>query len=311
MDILEMGGFNGFSRTKRKERSWQALEFKDGKFSDVSEASQMHMIDTNKILPNANQPRQSFDNDAIVSLANSIRNHGIIQPITVRKSLKSGENSDFFEVIAGERRLKAAKLLDVRKIPCIVVEADERQSAEMSIIENTQREDLNFFDEATVIATLIRSHGLTQDEAAHRLCVSQSYIANKLRILRLNVEERTLIQKYDLSERHARALLRLSTAEERLRTIEYIRTHDLNVAAAEAYIDRYISGKLTKSAKSASNRLVLKDIRVFYNSVNRAISTMKQAGINVESERVEENGVTVLTIRIPSNVSRETSKQPE
>lgn len=307
MNISEKGSCEAtFSRFRKPSKQWQAFEFRSGKFADVDDAKRIHMMDVKKIIPSASQPRQIFDDASIISLADSIRNHGVIQPITVRKSLKAPESSDIFEIIAGERRLRAAKILGMSEIPCIILDADELRSAEISIIENTQRENLNFFDEAAAIAALIKSHGLTQEEAAERLSVSQPYIANKLRILRLTAEEREKILLYGLSERHARALLRISVPSERLRVIEHIRSHSLNVGATEAYIERYISEKPTKRSESFSKRVVLKDIRVFYNSVNRAISTIKQAGINVESERVEENGVTVLTIRIANNVSRET-----
>ncbi len=309
MDILKKDNCEAvFSRYKKPQRSWQAFEFRDGRFADVEDTKRIHMVDIELIHPSASQPRQIFDDASIVSLADSIRNHGIIQPITVRKSPKSSAEKGLFEIITGERRLRAAKILAMSEIPCIIVEADELQSAELSIIENTQREELNFFDEATAIASLIKLHGLTQGEAAERLSVSQPYIANKLRILRLTVEERKKILEYGLSERHARALLHISNPSDRLRIMEYVHVHNLNVAATEAYIEQYTGKKPTKTNVSLSERAVLKDIRLFYNSVDRAISTIKQAGISVESERIEENGVTVLTIRIVNNVSRETSQ---
>ncbi len=292
-----------FTRFNRSARPWQAFEFRGGKFTGVEDSRKIHMIAVERIIHSTSQARQSFNDASILSLANSIRNHGIINPITVRKSANS---RDFFEIIAGERRLKAAKLLEMNEIPCIIAEADELEGAEISIIENIQREDLSFFDEAAAIASLIRLHGLTQIEVAERLSVSQPYIANKLRILRLSDDERHKILKSGLSERHARALLRISSPDERMRIIDYICTHDLNVAATEAYIERLMSEKTSKRSEPFSKRVVLKDIRLFYNSVDRAISTIKQAGIPVESERTEENGVTVLTIRITNNVSRET-----
>ncbi len=291
------------TRFNKPVRPWQAFEFRGGKFTDVENTRKIHIIAVEQIIPSPSQPRQSFNDALILSLADSIRNHGIINPITVRRSTK---NKELFEIIAGERRLKAAKLLEMSEIPCIIADADELESAEMSIIENIQREDLNFFEEAAAIAALIKSYGLTQAEAAERLSVSQPYVANKLRILRLTDEERQKILKSELSERHARALLQISSPSERLHIIDYVSSHNLNVAATEAYIERLMSEKTVPRNESFSKRAVLKDIRVFYNSVDRAISTIKQAGIPVESERTEENGVTVLTIRIANNVSRET-----
>lgn len=295
-----------FSRVGKLRRSWQALEFRDGKFVDTSEAAQIHMLEAAKIRANPSQPRKSFSDEAIISLANSIREHGIIQPITVRATANGEENGAFFELIAGERRLRAAKLLGMTKIPCIIAEVDDCKSAELSLVENTQREDLNFFEEAAAIAALVDSHRLTQEQIAARLAVSQSFVANKLRILRLPPEERAKILQYELTERHARALLRISSSSERLEIIEHIHANGLTVSATEAYIERRATGKAPSGKRAPIKRIILKDMRVFYNSVDRAISTIKQAGINVESERTEEDGVIVLTIRIPNNVSRET-----
>lgn len=295
-----------FSRVGKFRRSWQALEFRDGKFVDASESTQIHMLEIGKIRTNPSQPRKSFNDEAIISLANSIREHGIIQPITVRPSPKSKSASAEFELIAGERRFRAAKLLGMAKIPCIIAEVDDCKSAELSLVENTQREDLNFFEEAAAIAALVDAHRLTQEQIAERLGVSQSFVANKLRILRLPPEERAKILEYSLTERHARALLRISSSSERLEIIEHIRSNDLTVAATETYIERHAAEKAPSNKRAPIKRIILKDMRVFYNSVDRAISTIKQAGINVESERTEEDGVTVLTIRIPNNVSRET-----
>ena len=295
-----------FSRTGKLRRSWQALEFRDGKFVDASESAQIHMLEITKIRANPAQPRKSFNDEAIISLASSIREHGIIQPITVRSVSKSEKDSALFEVIAGERRLRAAKLLGMTRVPCIITEVDDCKSAELSLVENTQREDLNFFEEAAAIAALIETHRLSQGQIAKQLGVSQSFVANKLRILRLSPEERAKILEYGLTERHARALLQISSLSERLEIIEHIRANDLSVAATEAYIERRTSKKPNLNKRASIKRIILKDMRVFYNSVDRAISTIKQAGINVKSERTEENGVTILTIRIPNNVSRET-----
>ncbi len=295
-----------FSRVGKFRRSWQALEFRDGKFMDANESTQVHMLEVAKIQANPSQPRKSFSDEAIISLANSIREHGIIQPITVRQAANCENNGAFFELIAGERRLRAAKLLGMAKIPCIIAEVDDCKCAELSLVENTQRENLNFFEEATAIAALVDAYHLTQEQIAEQLGVSQSFVANKLRILRMALEERAKILEYNLTERHARALLRVSASSERLEIIEHIHKNDLTVSATEAYIARRGNEKAFSNKRAPIKRIILKDMRVFYNSVDRAISTIKQAGINVESKRTEENGVTVLTIRIPNNVSRET-----
>ncbi|MBQ8249601.1 MAG: ParB/RepB/Spo0J family partition protein [Clostridia bacterium] len=258
------------------------------------------MLMTERIFPNPNQPRRKFDDETIIRLADSIRRYGILQPLTVRRIESEGVFGSLFEIVAGERRLRAAKLLGLQEIPCIILKVDSKKSAELAIIENIQRENLNLFEQASAIASLIDMYGLTQEEVARQLSTSQSFVANKLRILRLTVPEREKILKYGLTERHARALLRISSAEDRLRIIEYISVHSLNVAATEAYIDRFLTENASARKPRSPRKIVLKDIRIFYNSVDRAISVIKQAGIKVESERIDEENATVLTIRVPN-----------
>ncbi len=265
----------------------------------------VRMIPTEHIFANSAQPRKSFTDDSLIRLADSIRQHGILQPLTVRP-LDSEGGDRAYEIIAGERRYRAARLLSMSAVPCIVIEANDKKSAELAIIENIQREDLNIFEEAAALASLIGIYSLTQEEAAKRLSVSQSYVANKLRLLRLSDAEREKILTHRLTERHARALLRISEADKRLEVINYIVAHSLGVAATDEYIDSLFEEKAFTPKPCAPRKLVIRDVRLFYNSVDRAVSTMKQAGINVTTERSESEGGTVLTIRIPNNVSRET-----
>ncbi len=285
---------------EKLRKSWSALEDRERQFKEAEEFGRIHMLMTERIFPNPSQPRRKFDDDTIIRLADSIRRYGILQPLTVRRIESEGAYSELFEIVAGERRLRAAKLLGLREVPCIILKIDSKKSAELAIIENIQREDLNLFEQASAIASLIDMYGLTQDEVARQLSASQSFVANKLRILRLTVPEREKILKYGLTERHARSLLRISSADDRLRIIEYISAHSLNVAATEAYIDRFLAENITARKLRSPRKIVLKDIRIFYNSVDRAISVIKQAGIKVESERIDEEGATVLKIRIPN-----------
>ena len=285
---------------EKLRKSWQQLEIREREFRESEEFGRIHMLMIERIFPNPGQPRRKFDNDAIIRLADSIRRYGILQPLTVRRIESKGVYSELFEIVAGERRLRAAKLLGLLEVPCIILKVDSKKSAELAIIENIQRENLNIFEQASAIATLIDMYGLTQEEVARQLSTSQSFVANKLRILRLTVPEREKILKYSLTERHARALLRISSPDERLRIIDYINTHSLNVATTEAYIDRFLSENESARKPRSPRKIVLKDIRIFYNSVDRAISAIKQAGIKVESERVDEEDATVLTIRVPN-----------
>lgn len=164
-------------------------------------------IDINMIIPNPNQPRKDFQDTEISALAESIMQNGILQPLSVRRC---GES---FELIAGERRLRAAKMCGFTVVPCIVHEISDRNSAILALVENIQRQDLSFFDEAAAIEKLITYYGMTQEDAAAKLGKAQSTIANKLRLLRLTPEERNLIVKFGLTERHARALLKLGKSD--------------------------------------------------------------------------------------------------
>ena len=297
----------------RLRRAAKELERRQKAFDEAEEFGRIHMITTDRIFPNPNQPRRKFEEDSIIRLADSIRRCGILQPLSVRRIEGAGVTDALFEIVAGERRFRAAKLLGLAAVPCIIISVDTKKSAELAIIENIQREDLNMFEEASAIASLLDMYGLTQEDVAKQLSVSQSYVANKLRILRLTMPEREKILSYSLTERHARALLKLPTVADRLRAIEHINKHSLNVSAAEAYIEHYLADCKTEKARHAPRKLVLKDMRVFYNSIDRAISLVKQAGINVTAERVDIGDSTELTIRIPKgdNVSRETLREPE
>ena len=188
-------------------------------------------LSVDAIRANPDQPRKYFEPEALRELAESIGRYGILQPLTVRR----GE--DGYELIAGERRLRAAKLAGLREVPCLAVRSDEEESALLSLIENLQRQDLHYMEEAAAIAKLIAVYGLSQEQAAERLGKSQSAVANKLRLLRLSPACVALLREGGLSERHARALLRLSDENERLAALRVIIERGCNVAQAEAYIE--------------------------------------------------------------------------
>lgn len=246
-------------------------------------------IETSKIALNPNQPRKSFSDEGIIKLADSIRQFGIIQPLTVRKT------TDGYELVAGERRLRAAKELGMSSVPCILSGANDQQSAELAIIENLMREDLTIFEEAEAIEVLIDTYGLTQEKIAAKLSVSQSYIANKLRLLRLSREEREIILRSKLTERHARALLRIYDDIERQRALEAIIKEEMNVSKAEELVD-----KITlKSKPDEVKKRTYKSIGSFYDAINRAISAIENSGVKIKSRRVEGDSYTELTILVP------------
>ena len=206
------------------ERTNQMTELKYFKKSrqnhEIPASSPVFQIKIDEIRPNRAQPRAEFDNNSIIRLADSIRRYGILQPLTVRKN--DSDDNYPYELIAGERRLRAARSLGYFTVPCIIIEADERLSAEMAIIENLLREDLNMFEQAYGFRQLIDNYGLTQEDVARKMSLSQSAIANKLRLLKLSYEEQRLITETGLTERHARALLKVDDQSLRLEIIKYV-----------------------------------------------------------------------------------------
>ncbi len=246
-------------------------------------------IEVSKIVANPNQPRKRFEEDGIIKLADSIRQFGIIQPLTVRQV------SEGYELVSGERRLRAAKELGLERVPCIFSDINDEKSAEVAIIENLMREDLTIFEEAEAIEVLIDTYNLTQEQIASKLSVSQSYIANKLRLLRLSKEERDLIAKNKLTERHARSLLRIYNESERTRALEAIIKGEFNVSQTEEYIDKL----LAKSKPSEAKKRAFKSIGGFYEAINRAISAIENSGIKIKSRKIESDSFTELTIIVP------------
>lgn len=257
------------------------------------------MIRVDAIIPNPAQPRRFFTDDAILRLADSIRLHGIIQPLCVRCPDKS---TGIYELVAGERRLRAAKVIGMREVPCITVEADPEESAHMAIVENIQRENLNMFEQAEAIKRLMCIHCLTQEKIAEKLSCSQSYVANKLRLLRLDSNEREEILSAALSERHARALLRLKDSESRLAAMHTVIRREMNVAQTEEYIDRLLEARkkdreIEKEKKKA--KIILKDVRILYNTIDRAVETVRLSGIDVQTLKRETASDTEIVIKIP------------
>lgn len=261
----------------------------DGKEEERATAvGTVELIRVTEIKRNPAQPRRVFEEEPLLSLAQSIRRHGILQPLVVRRLPLGG-----YELIAGERRLRAAVLAGVREVPCLVRESTPEESAELAIIENLQRRDLDIFEEAGAIAALCARYSMTQEEIGRRLAVSQSYIANKLRLLRLSVEAREIILRGGLSERHARAVLRLPE-EKRIPALRHMADEGMNVAAAERYVERL----LTEKRPRPRGRGVIKDIRLFYNSLDRAVRMVKESGIGIVSERREDDEGIEVVIRI-------------
>lgn len=255
-------------------------------------STRVQYISTTRIRPNPQQPRRSFPEDALAELTESIRRYGILQPLTVRRA--GGD----FELIAGERRLRAARLAGLREVPCLIARVGEEDSALLALIENLQRRDLDYWEEADALARLIRRYDLTQEQAAEKLGKSQSTVANKLRLLRLPEPVRAAAQKYALTERHARALLRLPDGEEQRLAVERIGAAGWNVAQTEAYVEKRLAALRTIPPKGRST-YIIKDVRLFLNSVDRGLRLMHAAGIPARWNREDTDGEIQLTISIP------------
>lgn len=256
------------------------------------------MIPEQEIMPNPTQPRSHFDRQELANLAQSIRANGILQPITVR-AVPGG-----YELIAGERRLRAARLAGLTQIPSILINADDRKTAIFSLLENLQRQDLSFFEEADAIQKLMNVYGLSQEETARKLGMAQSTLSNKLRLLRLPEEIRRTLEQEQLTERHARALLRLETTNQMKEALDHIALEKLNVSQSEKLIEQLLKNTdtpdLQKKQKKAPIKL-FKDVRLFINTLNHAVDTMKRAGISADSSRKETDEYIEYVVRIPKN----------
>ncbi len=253
------------------------------------------MVSTIQIRPNKTQPRRNFDEEELRSLSRSIVENGILQPLVVRRI-----NSTEFELVAGERRLRAAIMAGLNKVPCVIHKCSDKESALLALIENLQRSDLNMFEEGRGIARLIRKYGLTQEQAAIKLGKKQSTIANKLRLLRLSFEEQEWILTANLSERHARALLRISDENLRREVLSRIITENLSVGASEALVtDVLMKKKPEEPPKKGGRKVVVKDVRIFVNTINKAVDTMRLSGINAVSRRSETEDYIEYTVKIP------------
>ena len=257
-------------------------------------------ISTIQIRPNRTQPRRSFDEESLKSLSRSIVENGIVQPLVVRRI-----NATEFELIAGERRLRAAIMAGMNKVPCVIHKCGDKDSALLALIENLQRTDLNMFEEARGIARLIRKYGLTQEQAAIKLGKKQSTVANKLRLLRLGFEEQEWILTAHLSERHARALLRINDESLRREVLSRIISDDMSVGEAEMLVTEALMKKPEpEPVRKQERKIAVKDVRIFVNTINKAVDTMRLSGINAISRRSETEDYIEYTVKIPKSAQK-------
>ena len=249
------------------------------------------------------QPRKVFRDADLMELSCSIAEYGILNPLTVR--LRNGR----YELVAGERRLRAAKLAGLSEVPCILLDVGLEEASLLALIENLQRRDLDFIEEANGISQLIRMFGMSQEEAARRLGKSQSAVANKLRLLRLPQDVLDSLRSNGLTERHGRALLRLDSADKQRDALEQIIRRDMTVAMTDSYIDALLEAEKEQEKSEQKRTFIMKDVRVFMNTILHGLDLMKQGGIAAGMKRQETENELILTISIPKN--RETAAANE
>ncbi|MCQ2419986.1 MAG: ParB/RepB/Spo0J family partition protein [Clostridia bacterium] len=262
----------------------------------VLESGRVLFVPVGQIRPNPSQPRRVFDMAGLQELAASIAQYGVLQPLTVRKTAAG------FELVAGERRLRASKMAGLPVVPCIVAAVDEQDSCMLAMVENLQRRDLDYIEQAEALARLMQAYHLSQEQAAQKIGKSQSAVANKLRLLQHSPAVLQALREGKLSERHARALLRVRGEAERLRVIALILQNDWTVAKTEQFIDEL--AKPAPQEKKELGAFKLRDVRVFFNSVNHQLELIRAAGIEAGSERRETDAEIVLTIRIPKKTAK-------
>lgn len=264
------------------------------------------MLKPSEIKLSANQPRKSFDEYELKQLSDSIQASGIIQPLAVRKAPNGS-----YQLIAGERRLKAAIMAGLRRVPCILHKTDDETAALYSVIENLQRSNLTVFEEAQGINRLIAEYGMSQSEAAARLGIAQSTLSNKLRLLRLNdgIKERIISAR--LTERHARALLRLPE-ERRDGALDRIIAEGMTLTQAEEYIFSLLNPEKEPESKKPDEpvrKAAIGDVRLFSNSLSKLLSTLQNAGIDAHSRKYETDKYIEFKVRIKKNTDPDRYKQ--
>lgn len=255
------------------------------KLKTYMETGRVVFLPAKSIRPNPNQPRQEFSQEALEELALSIRAHGILQPLSVRRAGLQ------YELIAGERRLRAGIRAGLTEIPCIVMTMDDQESAMTALIENLQRQDLDYIEEAKGLSSLMSGFSLSQEQAAKLIGKSQSAVANKLRLLRHSFPVLELLRRYGLTERHARALLKIPTEAEKAAAIETIAAKEMNVAQTERYIESLIHPEEKKEERG--------NVALLLSRLDNTLTKIQKSGVCAVSERRETEKEIVLTITIP------------
>ncbi|HHW31327.1 MAG TPA: nucleoid occlusion protein [Clostridiaceae bacterium] len=254
-------------------------------------------ISINSIRPNPYQPRKQFNKAALDELCESIKQYGVMQPINVRKI-----SNNTYELVAGERRLRAATMAGLTEIPAIVINVDDNDSAVIALIENLQREDLTYLEEAEGYNNLITEHGFTQEQLAQKIGKSQSTIANKIRLLRLSPLVKKILMDNNLTERHARALLKLHDEQLQLKVLKIVCERGYNVKKTEELVEKAIEKYTRRETVVNSSKKItraIKDIRIFVNTIKQAIDVMRKSGINAKAAQIDRGEYIEFVVRVP------------
>lgn len=256
-------------------------------------------LNIESVRPNPYQPRKQFSKASLEELCESIKQYGVLQPINVRKI-----TNNHYELVAGERRLRAAMMAGLTQIPAIIINVNDNDSAVIALIENLQREDLSYMEEAEGYNNLINEHGFTQEDLANKIGKSQSTIANKIRLLKLPPMVKKILQDNSLTERHARALLKLHDEQMQLKVLKNVCEKGLNVKKTEELVERAIEKYTAQEKEKVSEKKftrAIKDIRIFINTIKQAIDIMKKSGVNVKAAQIDRGEYLEFIIRVPKN----------
>lgn len=277
-----------------RKRSEVSRESSKDRWTEAVQAIPVHLVAAGKY-----QPRREFEEEALAELAESIEVHGLLQPIVVRRGAVG------YEVIAGERRLRACRSLGWEVIPALVRDVEDKEAAELALIENLQRADLQMFEVAEGYERLLSEFQLTQEDLAQRLGISQANVANKLRLLKLSPTVREIISREMLSERHGRALLRLEQEHAQMDVLEKVIADSLNVKQTEELVNSVLNAngkpKQEKAKPKQKRKLVIKDLRLFSNSLRQLVETLESSGLFVELDERENDEVyeVLVTVKKP------------
>ncbi|MFV0315314.1 MAG: nucleoid occlusion protein [Anaerotignum sp.] len=258
----------------------------------------VYQLPIEKIRPNPYQPRKYFNITALEELAESITAYGILQPLTVRKM-----GGGYYELVAGERRLRAADMAGLKTVPAILLQVSDSDSAILAFIENIQRQNLSFLEEAEGYRNMMEDYGLTQEELASKLSKSQSAIANKLRVLKLEESVKKELLDHNFTERHARALLRLPDEQTRLMVMAQMIREEMNVKRTEELVERTLEEMRQRYADKGMRRekRYITDFRLFTNTIKQSLEVIRRSGVDVVYEDTQNEEECEIVIRIRKN----------